>query len=54
METLNESSLSRTKAYIDNYDCCTISAFRPTNKLKNKEQSGKLGYSFYGRWNLGK
>ena len=43
METLNESSLSRTKAYIENYDCCTISAFRPTNKLKNKEQSGKLG-----------
>ena len=37
METLNESSLSRTKTYIDNYDCCTISAFRPTNKLKNKE-----------------
>ena len=21
----------------NNYDCCTISAFRPTNKLKNKE-----------------
>lgn len=44
METLNESSLSRTKVYIDNYDCCTISAFRASNtKQKNKELSSKLG-----------
>lgn len=43
MEILNESSLSRTKAYIDNYECCTISAFRPTTKAKNKEKSAMLG-----------
>ena len=42
-DIITESSLSRAKVYMDNYDCCTISAFRPTNKLKNKEQSGKLG-----------
>lgn len=43
MENLFESSLSRTKTYIDNYDCCTISAFRPRTKAKNKEESGNLG-----------
>jgi len=48
--TLLESSLSRTKQYMENYDCCTISAFRPEDengneltKKQKKNRSGELG-----------
>lgn len=38
-----ESSLSRTLTFLKNYDCCTISAFRPRTKAQNKLASSKLG-----------
>lgn len=40
---ITESSLSRTQKYLENYDCATISAFRPITKSENKNASGELG-----------
>lgn len=40
---ITESSLSRTQKYLENYDCATISAFRPRTKSENKNASGELG-----------
>ena len=40
---ITESPLSRTQKYLENYDCATISAFRPITKSENKNASGELG-----------
>ena len=44
---LLESSVARTKSYLENYMCATISAFRPQNKRRtnalNRQKSSELG-----------
>lgn len=49
-EIIIESSVARTKSYLQNYDCATISAFRPKPGMnrkdalaENKKNSSELG-----------
>lgn len=36
-EIIIESSVARTKSYLQNYDCATISAFRPKPDMNRKD-----------------